>query len=303
MVFSIVGGVVGNTTASCRVLALSGGGSYGAFQAGVLKRLLAEEPSMDYEFISGVSAGAMNAGFLSLFGAGNWSNAVKELEQNWLSIKENRDVYTTHVLFNVLTSKSLFNTSPMRKTLTKLINGRRIKRPVTIGMTNIGTGLQEQIDDVQLKGAPTEVLVSAVMASAAIPILFPPVEFRGALFYDGGLAADEIVVQAINRCPEGSDTIVDIILCDSALAATDATSLSITQLALRTADIAKQTFFDNFLRFECGQGRTSNITARMYFPVPNDPINSVNSLDFTQASRLLAAGAGRASLKKFNLCL
>lgn len=38
----------------CRVLSLSGGGSYGAFEAGVLKRLLDEEPALDYDFITGV---------------------------------------------------------------------------------------------------------------------------------------------------------------------------------------------------------------------------------------------------------
>jgi len=287
----------------CRVLALSGGGSYGAFEAGVLKRLATDDPMMDYDFISGVSAGAMNAGFLSLFGYGNWTTAVEELEQNWLSIQSNGDVYKTDVLFNVFKSKSLFDTAPMRKTLAGLIKGRSVLRPVTIGITNIGTGLQEQINEKQVTGVPAEELVSLVMASAAIPVLFPAIEFKGSHYYDGGLAANQIVVQAIERCPAGSNVSVDIMLCDPALPVVNAASLSFTQLIFRTGAIAEQTFFDNFRRFECDPGRSSNIHARMYYPASDDKMNSISALDFTQAPALLEAGAERSVKREFNLCL
>ncbi len=42
-------------------LALQGGGAHGAFAWGVIDRLL-EEPWLEFEGISGTSAGAMNAG-------------------------------------------------------------------------------------------------------------------------------------------------------------------------------------------------------------------------------------------------
>src|ERR1700733_7738470 len=45
-------------------LALQGGGSFGAFTAGVLDRLL-DEPELEFEAISGASAGAVNAVLLA----------------------------------------------------------------------------------------------------------------------------------------------------------------------------------------------------------------------------------------------
>src|SRR5271156_220802 len=45
-------------------LALQGGGSFGAFTAGVLDRLL-DEPDVDFDAVSGASAGAVNAVLLA----------------------------------------------------------------------------------------------------------------------------------------------------------------------------------------------------------------------------------------------
>ena len=62
--------VAPSSEAPCRVLSMSGGGSFGAFEAGVLARMLEEQPGLDYDYMLGVSAGSLNAGYLSLYPPG-----------------------------------------------------------------------------------------------------------------------------------------------------------------------------------------------------------------------------------------
>jgi len=62
----------------CRVLAMRGGGIHGAFEVGVLKAFTDILPSTDYhyDYISGVSVGALNTGILSIFDYGQEKAAV-----------------------------------------------------------------------------------------------------------------------------------------------------------------------------------------------------------------------------------
>src|SRR3569833_2686452 len=57
----------------CRALVMSGGGSKGAYEAGVINGLvnLLDPEDVQYDVVSGVSAGALNAAFVSLFAKGD----------------------------------------------------------------------------------------------------------------------------------------------------------------------------------------------------------------------------------------
>ena len=63
-------------------LALQGGGSFGAFTAGVLDRLL-DEPDVDFDAVSGASAGAVNAVLLASGLIEGRAAAKARLEQFW----------------------------------------------------------------------------------------------------------------------------------------------------------------------------------------------------------------------------
>jgi predicted acylesterase/phospholipase RssA len=56
----------------CRILALRGGGVHGAYEAGVLKGFVESLDPIDinYDYISGVSVGAINGAFYSMFPVG-----------------------------------------------------------------------------------------------------------------------------------------------------------------------------------------------------------------------------------------
>ena len=56
----------------CRILSLRGGGIHGAWEAGVLQGMIENMPegSMEYDYISGVSVGALAASVLATFPKG-----------------------------------------------------------------------------------------------------------------------------------------------------------------------------------------------------------------------------------------
>ena len=60
---------------------LKGGGIHGAYESGVLKSIVEQMPAEDikYDYISGVSIGAINASYLALFPPGQEKEAAEGL--------------------------------------------------------------------------------------------------------------------------------------------------------------------------------------------------------------------------------
>ena len=69
----------------CRALALSGGGNYGAWEAGVLWGLLHYGDPTDYAWnvITGVSAGALNTCAAAVFKTGDELAMTEMLSNTW----------------------------------------------------------------------------------------------------------------------------------------------------------------------------------------------------------------------------
>ena len=68
-------GILANADKSdgkCRILSLRGGGVHGSFEVGVLQSIVDMMPSNDikYDYVSGVSIGALNAAIFALFEPG-----------------------------------------------------------------------------------------------------------------------------------------------------------------------------------------------------------------------------------------
>ena len=72
----------------CRVLSLSGGGSKGAYEVGVLHTLLTilEAPHNQYDVITGVSVGSINAAGYSLFDKGQELMAAEFMLNMWTNL-------------------------------------------------------------------------------------------------------------------------------------------------------------------------------------------------------------------------
>lgn len=73
----------------CRVLVLSGGGSNGAWEAGVLYGMLNEGNPADYEWdvVTGVSAGSINTSAIAGWNKGEETEMVSWLSDLWKNLR------------------------------------------------------------------------------------------------------------------------------------------------------------------------------------------------------------------------
>ncbi len=166
-------------------LSFSGGGSFGAVEIGILKRVLELNKDMKYDLYTGISAGALNAGFLSYYS--NIKVGIKTAETLYSTIK-NRMIYD--IFPN--TGISLLNTEPLYKTLTKTI-GSMPNKPFVhtlIGATNMYSG---KLDIYNFEDQTDENKVLLLMSSSAIPGIFPPIYFNNQLYADGGTLSNELI--------------------------------------------------------------------------------------------------------------
>ena len=237
-------------------LVLTGGGARAAYQVGALRALaeLFGNGPLPFPVVCGVSAGAINGSSLAAE-ADDFPRAVKHLADTWLSLTPER-VYRTDALslvsigsgwFRGLTAggtqpprryNHLLDTSPLRELLGREIPfeairenvARGLVRGVAISATNYETGTSVTFFDgaPEMKpwarsrrmGVKTAITLDQVMASAAIPIFFPPVQVGGSWFGDGGvrltapmspalhLGADRVLVIGIRHPRTAEETVV-----------------------------------------------------------------------------------------------
>ena len=177
-------------------LVLSGGGAKGAYEAGVATALL--EGGAPIRLVAGSSAGALNAVMLA-DGRGD------RLETVWRTITREQ-VYALRpsvffagflpgwlTLFALNEISSLFDPAPLRELITASLDFDHIRAsPVRLLVTATDLAAREKrVFDNRT------VTVDTLMAAAAVPGLFPPVEVDGTLLVDGGLTGRAPVLEAL----------------------------------------------------------------------------------------------------------
>ena len=202
-------------------LVLTGGGARAAYQVGVLRALaeIAPPGEIPFDVVAGISAGAINAVAVAA-GAEDFRDSVKRLSETWSGLTPDR-IFRTGALrlasigtrwlrdlsAGGLVGQSginyLLDSSPLRQLLRRTIPVRRMRRhlkagrlrAVAISATNYHTGVGvtffEGSSDVQpwlrstRMGVRQRITIEHVMASASIPIFFPPVALHGSFYGDG----------------------------------------------------------------------------------------------------------------------
>ena len=172
---------------------LSGGGSLGAVQVGMLQAL--GERGVVPDLLVGTSAGAINAAFVG--GHGMSAEALRELAGLWRSLRR-RDVFALRPLRGVLAAAgvrpSLFTAEPLRR-LVRANLGYRDLLDAQVELHLVTTDLLSGQEVLLSSGDAA----SAVVASAAIPGVFPPVCRQGRVLVDGGIAEHTAIRHAIDR--------------------------------------------------------------------------------------------------------
>jgi len=182
----------------CNVLSLSGGGSFGAVEMGMLEGLYdAGQISKKYEIITGISAGGLNAGFLSHYEY--YADAfpiVRSIFQNLTT----PDVYQTDIL-GILTHWSIYDNSPLKTTLSKIFSGLSDNGvpPLTlIGASNVNT---QHLDVYHFHNLSFADKLDVLLSTSAIPFVFPPHTYNGNLYVDGGVISDELITEVVGQIP------------------------------------------------------------------------------------------------------
>lgn len=203
-------------------LLLSGGGARAAYQVGVLKAIAQQYPrsaKLPFQIISGTSAGAINGAAMACY-ASCFHLGVKKLEWIWRNFHTDQVYYSDYprifrqLLRGIFSSfqadyankhaVSLFDNKPLRQLLSKVLDLKRIDRnimggylssvSVTASCYNNGDSITFfQSDSAQewrrakRCGQRTLLGVHHLMASAAIPVVFPTVRIHQQYFGDGSV--------------------------------------------------------------------------------------------------------------------
>jgi NTE family protein len=199
-------------------LVLTGGGARGAYQAGVMKYIGENIPEAHFETLVGSSAGAINiAGLASA--KGSLSAGGPRIAELWSAL-EMHQVFRTDALSlakiggqwlrSLITgglrgkpsAHSLVDTAPLHRLLSELYRPDAVKEALAEGLLNgvVVSATEAHSGDLvsfvqslqpkswqraRRRSELTDITVDHVMASAAIPLLFPSMVINNRQYVDG----------------------------------------------------------------------------------------------------------------------
>jgi NTE family protein len=206
-----------------RVLVLQGGGALGSYQAGAYQALC--HCGFQPDWIAGISIGAVNAAII----AGNEpSKRVDRLKEFWETVSSpvpfvpitrgdgERSLFNETSAALVATfgargffaprvppaplwpvgsaeAQSYYDTSPLRRTLERLVDFDRIndlETRLSVGAVGVTSGNFRYFDNVEFKRLGKLIGPEHIMASGALPPGFPSIVIDGEHYWDGGLASN-----------------------------------------------------------------------------------------------------------------
>ncbi|MES2803059.1 MAG: patatin-like phospholipase family protein [Bdellovibrionota bacterium] len=201
-------------------LVLSGGGARGAYQVGVLQgisEILKKENIIPpFRILSGTSAGAINTAKLAST-TNDFHSAVKDLIKIWTNIKTDQVFKTDIMSLNTLglgailgkqkKFNSLLDTSPLKSLIEKncdfsnvqpnlekglfdsvIITANNYSRNSAVSFIQTASRVNETMlkwKEIRRKAVHTQLKPEHILASSAIPMLFPPIQINGEPYGDG----------------------------------------------------------------------------------------------------------------------
>jgi NTE family protein len=170
---------------------LGGGGRWGAVEVGMLRAL--DEAGIQPDLILGTSIGAFNG---SVIADRPGEAGVGVLTDLWVEISDSDVLQGSRMdrLKNVATLRpALHETSELRALLEHVHPpGRRIE-DLAVPFQCVAASIERAAEHWFTEGP----LIEALLASSAVPALFPPVEIDGEHFYDGGLVNSVPLARAV----------------------------------------------------------------------------------------------------------
>jgi NTE family protein len=221
------------------VLVVQGGGAMGAYQAGVFEAMA--EAGHAPNWVAGVSIGAINAALI----VGNpVGHRVERLREFWDLVSSglpgvaptfydpwhsafNRTSALLSATFGVPGfysprvpppewrpdgtpgALSIYDAAPLARTLERLVDFDLLNRPEVVrfsaGAVNIASGNSHYFDNSRER-----IETQHVMASAALPPAFEPVEIEGEQYWDGGIVSNTPLLYVLDEAPDLKGLVVQV---------------------------------------------------------------------------------------------
>jgi len=169
---------------SYRALALSGGGSNGAFGAGVLCGWTQAGTRGKFKVVTGISTGSLIAPYAFL--GSDYDHLLKE---SYTTISD-KNIYTSRNILSLPWSESFKDTAPLKKLIAEQMDEDKLEeiaklhaqgRRLYIGTTAMDAGrlMIWNMGAIASSGHPDalELFRKVLLASSSIPAAFPPVYF------------------------------------------------------------------------------------------------------------------------------
>ncbi len=254
---------------------LAGGASLGAIEVGMLQALY--EHGIAPDLIVGTSAGALNGAYLASRPATPASaQALGQLWREMCTLEVFPPNPLTAALGLVGEHDYLVSNAGVKRRLEANAQFRRMEDatiPFSVIATNVLGG-----EKVRISRGDAE---SAVLASAAIPGVFPSIEFEGRRLVDGGVAENTPIADAVQL---GADTVYVLPTgapCDLPASPKGAVQMLVHALTL----LINQRLVQDIEQY-------ASQVRLVVFPPPCP--QSVPAWDFGQAAALIAAGYASA---------
>ncbi len=259
---------------------LSGGGNLGAFQVGVVDAMAAHGIVPD--LLVGTSVGAINAAFWA-FNPGPeagvqlleiWRQAARQplLRGGRVAVLR-RLIGRANHLFGAETLSSLLHGALPGPVLVE-----EAEIPLAIAVTQAGTGERRVF-----RSGP---LHDAILASSAVPGVFPPVRVDGVSYMDGGVVAN-LDLDSVLEAEIGQALAVDVMGLH-----TEADPVDLWEMLQRSVVFALRTQADLRVRAVAGRARVAVLRPRMpSLPLLGDFRRMEEMVDWGRraAERFLAA--------------
>lgn len=173
-------------------LVLSGGGPLAALQIGAVKALVATGIKLDIAV--GTSAGSMNAAGIAFDPT---PAGVDRLERNWRNLKD-QDMFPggrfkASWARMLVKGNRVFENSGLKKVMEDTVGLDARFEDAAIPLAVTATDLETGSERVFTSGP----LMLPLLASAAMPGIFPPIEIEGRLYIDGGVADNVPISPAV----------------------------------------------------------------------------------------------------------
>jgi NTE family protein len=248
---------------------LGGGGSLGASQVGMLRAL--NEHGIKPDLVVGTSVGSVNGSLLAL----DPEKAAARLAVMWEGMTRQRVFPGGPIaqLKSFRTNKTyLFPNTGLAGVLAEGLDGTTSFAELTLpfGAVSVDCVTGEAVNITEGD------LVPAIMASAAIPGIYPPVRIGERVLYDGGVLANVPIRQALAM---GAQSLVVLDCAFPGHLPTVPETLAETLLFWATLGMRNQAVLEVEL--------ASQHAPVLYLPGP--PVQAVTPLDFSHTAELVEA--------------